>query len=85
MRRKVESASVKVGFVEEVLDMANRYAEELTKVNETNMMLESQNRLLDLEMCESMRVLDAESDVRPLPQPQLLGTFGNPGPSAYKN
>jgi|JI9StandDraft_2_1071091.scaffolds.fasta_scaffold1404402_2 hypothetical protein len=49
-----------MGFFDQVIDMANRYSEELEKVNETNMMLESHNRLLDLEMCESMKVVDIE-------------------------
>lgn len=72
-----------MGFFDQVIDMANRYSEELEKVNETNMMLESHNRLLDLEMCESMKVVDIEEEVNPRPQQNLANTFGQP--AAYKN
>ena len=56
MRRKIESVNKKMEFLDQVTEMATRYASEYMKVSEQNMMLESQSRLLDVEMCESVQV-----------------------------
>lgn len=86
MRRKLESVSGKMVFFDQIIDMAIHYSEQLEKANEANIMLESQNRLLDLEMCESMKVVDLEEEeVRPRPQHMKMeNTFGMPG-TTYKN
>lgn len=51
MGRKAESVYSKMGTLDQVVEMALRYNEEINKVKEENIMLESQSRLMDLELC----------------------------------
>ena len=83
MRRKIENVNKKMVFLDQVTEMANRYAAEYMKVSEQNVMLESQSRLLDLEMCESVKVVENEENLEKKRE-HMLTTFGFPVVS-YKN
>ena len=58
MSKKAESVYSKMGTLDQVVEMALRYSEEFNKVAEVNIMLESQSRLADIELCESVKVLE---------------------------
>jgi hypothetical protein len=58
MNRRAESVYGKVGMLDQIVEMAMRYNEEVNRVKEENIMLESQSRLMDIEMCESVKVLE---------------------------